>query len=177
MTTSRSSGKAISRAVSTWGVYGDYFTASHATTPPTTWSLTGPKLLNNMPNVRGSFQNPGTVTLAAVTNNMPPPFTSPAVIDREQVPENTLVLQPQQYNNQKTYSIFNTAPALYVWFDNGTDDGVGTVGNPDVIDDWAISQAVGNITQGDSVNITTPNPPSLYGTYGVPANIPRSPWN
>ncbi len=47
---------------STWGVYGDYFTAaSHAATVlPTTWTSSGVKLLNQVPNARGSF-NAGTI--------------------------------------------------------------------------------------------------------------------
>ncbi|MGO9109891.1 MAG: Calx-beta domain-containing protein [Thermoguttaceae bacterium] len=38
----------------TWGVYGDYFTAN-TTTTPITWSQSGQMLLNNSPNTRGSF--------------------------------------------------------------------------------------------------------------------------
>ena len=50
---------------STWGVYGDYFTAQggSSTTLPTTWTPTGPKLLNNTPNTRGSFTGVTTVDL------------------------------------------------------------------------------------------------------------------
>ena len=42
---------------STWGVYGDYFTAASAPsrTLPATWTSTGAMLLNNTPNSRGSF--------------------------------------------------------------------------------------------------------------------------
>jgi hypothetical protein len=42
---------------SAWGVYGDYFTAksSGAAALPTAWTSTGPKLLNQTPNSRGSF--------------------------------------------------------------------------------------------------------------------------
>jgi len=48
---------------STWGVYGDYFTASAATTPPTTWTQTGELLLNNSPESRGSFVGVGSLDL------------------------------------------------------------------------------------------------------------------
>ena len=49
----------------TWGTYGDYFTAKggSATTLPTTWTSTGPMLLNNTPNSRGSFTGVTTVDL------------------------------------------------------------------------------------------------------------------
>ena len=41
----------------TWGVYGDYFTATSAGAAvlPTSWTSTGVKLLNQQPNSRGSF--------------------------------------------------------------------------------------------------------------------------
>ena len=50
---------------SAWGVYGDYFTAQgkSATTPPATWSETGPMLLNNTPNNRSSYMGSTTVDL------------------------------------------------------------------------------------------------------------------
>ncbi len=50
---------------SAWGVYGAYFTAQgkSATTPPATWSETGPMLLNNTPNNRTSYMGSTTVDL------------------------------------------------------------------------------------------------------------------
>ncbi len=49
----------------TWGIYGDYFTAIHipTTTVPTGWTQTGPALLNNSPNTRGSFTGVSTIDL------------------------------------------------------------------------------------------------------------------
>ena len=50
---------------STWGVYGDYFTALNKTAAklPTSWSSTGVKLLSQSPNVRGSFNSTTPVDL------------------------------------------------------------------------------------------------------------------
>jgi hypothetical protein len=50
---------------SSWGVYGNYYTAQNKTptTLPTVWSSTGVKLLNQMPNVRGSFTNTSNLDL------------------------------------------------------------------------------------------------------------------
>ena len=41
---------------STWGIYGDYFTAANGgAVLPTSWTSSGVKLLNQQPNSRGSF--------------------------------------------------------------------------------------------------------------------------
>jgi len=47
------------------GIYGDYFTAQATTSPPTTWSQTGPVLLNGTLNLGGSFTGITTIDLHA----------------------------------------------------------------------------------------------------------------